>query len=430
MSPLAFDKQGKPFSWHPRTAKLRVRLFRNPAARGTCCQVLDASGSPLFVDAGIEYAEFRRITGNVPGLYRLDQCDEDGVDIEGAPAAYLTIEPLRNGVALTTSTDSATAIEVNALAVIERLVAVQERMFASQADTMKQMVTQHGVLMNANSTAMHASAEIMRAPYRAPLALPEPRNAGSDEEVEDDRDDVEDAQVEPEPDPSPFNLAMSFITPEMAHQLGAGAVEKIIEAFRSIFGAKQPATAAVVPAATPAPAFVAPMAPVPTAPPVIVAQGGVAAGSNSRTAPSAQVVVGSIFDAYEPRFADADGAEADETDADYDDSKVNEEAAPPAARAPSAQVAATTLVQTAPSSLIANTASAPSGAPTQEQFAHLMAIYQRLSPGERAFAQRTVAQMSVATRSQWITALSAKSVDDAIAELRGVLAKMQGAKRA
>jgi hypothetical protein len=30
MSSLAFDKQGKPFAWHKRTAKLRVRLFRNP----------------------------------------------------------------------------------------------------------------------------------------------------------------------------------------------------------------------------------------------------------------------------------------------------------------------------------------------------------------------------------------------------------------
>ncbi|CAN5918378.1 hypothetical protein BH11MYX2_BH11MYX2_37000 [soil metagenome] len=63
MSPLAFDKQGKPFSWHQRTAKLRVRLFRNPAARGTCYQVLDTVGSPLFVEADVEYAEFRRITG-------------------------------------------------------------------------------------------------------------------------------------------------------------------------------------------------------------------------------------------------------------------------------------------------------------------------------------------------------------------------------
>ena len=85
MSPLAFDKQGKPFAWHTRTAKLRVRLFRTPSSRGTCSQVLDSAGNPQFVDASIEYPEFRRVVGNVPGLYRLDQCDEDGVEIEGAP---------------------------------------------------------------------------------------------------------------------------------------------------------------------------------------------------------------------------------------------------------------------------------------------------------------------------------------------------------
>ncbi|MDX2089710.1 MAG: hypothetical protein SFX73_17775 [Kofleriaceae bacterium] len=414
MSPLAFDKQGKPFAWHQRTAKLRVRLFRNPAARGTCCQVLDASGSPLFVDAGIEYAEFRRITGNVPGLYRLDQCDEDGVDIEGAPAGYLTIEPLRNGGALST-TDAGASLEVNALAIIERLVAVQERMFASQADVMKQMTAQHGVLMNAGSVAMHASAEIMRAPYRAPLALPEPRNAGSNEEAEDE-DARDDAQVEPEPDPSPLSVAMSFITPEMAHQLGAGAVEKIIEAFKWIFGPKQPdaAAPAVAPAAPPAPGFVAPFAP--SVAPVSVAQAGVAAGPSSRTA-SEPVVVGSIFEAYEPRFADADGVEP-EADSYAEDNHIEETAQ--VTPAPSAQVAPTH----APNPLIANAASAAPVATTKEQFGHLMAIYQRLSPGERAIAQRTVAQMNVATRSQWITALSAKSVDEAVADLRGVLARM------
>ncbi|MCX5742044.1 MAG: hypothetical protein NT062_06060, partial [Proteobacteria bacterium] len=96
MSSLAFDKQGKPFTWHKRTAKLRVRLFRTPSARGTCCQVLDATGAPLFVDANIDYTEFRRAISGVPGLYRLDQCDEDGVEIEDAPPAYVAIEQLRN----------------------------------------------------------------------------------------------------------------------------------------------------------------------------------------------------------------------------------------------------------------------------------------------------------------------------------------------
>jgi hypothetical protein len=429
MSPLAFDKQGKPFAWHQRTAKLRVRLFRNPAARGTCCQVLDATGSPLFVDAGIEYAEFRRITGNVPGLYRLDQCDEDGVDIDGAPAGYLTIEPLRNGGAFTT-TETTASLDVNALAVIERLVAVQERMFASQADVMKQMASQHGVLMNANGAAMHASAEIMRAPYRAPLALPEPRNAGTDDkEKGDDQNGVEDEQTEPQPDPNnPFNMAMSFLAPqlpEMAHKLGAGAVEKIIEAIKWVFGAKQPASSTVGPAATPA--YVAPIAHASAVPSATVVHGGVAARASSRPAP-AQVAVGSIFEAYEPRFADA----GIEIDADgYDEVSAAEEIAPVASAASiSAPNSQRVPTQAAPSPLIANAAMAGQVAPTNEQYGHLMAIYQRLSADERAIAQRTIAQMDVATRSQWIAALSAQSVDEAVPALRGVLAKMQSAKRA
>lgn len=411
MSPLAFDKQGKPFSWHARTAKLRVRLFRNPAARGTCCQVLDAVGSPLFVEADIEYAEFRRITGNVPGLYRLDQCDDDGVEIEGAPAAYLTIEPLRNGGALTAETGA--SLDVSALAIIDRLVAVQERMVASQADVMKQMAAQHGVLMNAGSVVMNASAEIMRAPYRAPLTLPEPRNAANGDEANEDdeeRDDVD----EPAVSSNPLNLAMSFITPEMAHQLGAGATEKIIEAFRKIFGAKP---TAVAPAATPAPAVVTPMATAPAAPQVNVAQAGVAAGPSSRPAASGSIVAGSVFEAFEPRFADADGAEHDEVDVD----------AYAEARAVDGAIA---VAQTASNPLVSSTPSAGPVEPTQEQFAHLLAIYQRLSPAERAVAQRAVAQMNVATRSRWIAALSAKPIEEATADIRGVLAPMKNAKRA
>lgn len=121
MSPLAFDKQGKPFSWHTRTAKLHVRLFRTPSSRGTCSQVLDSAGNPQFVDANIDYSEFRRVVGNVPGLYRLDQCDDDGVEIDGASPGYVLIEQLLNAAPV----DDAHG-DVSALAVIGRLFATQE----------------------------------------------------------------------------------------------------------------------------------------------------------------------------------------------------------------------------------------------------------------------------------------------------------------
>jgi len=87
MSSLASNEQGKTLAWHKRTAKLRVRSFCNPSAPGTCCQVLDGAGSPLILDADIDYTEFRRAVSGVPGLYRLDQCDEDGVGLEDAAPA-------------------------------------------------------------------------------------------------------------------------------------------------------------------------------------------------------------------------------------------------------------------------------------------------------------------------------------------------------
>lgn len=76
---LAFDKQGKPFTFARRAKKLLVRLFRNPGARGTCSQVLDADGQPLYVEIDTDYLELRRAVNHVPGLYRLDQCQEAGL---------------------------------------------------------------------------------------------------------------------------------------------------------------------------------------------------------------------------------------------------------------------------------------------------------------------------------------------------------------
>ena len=160
MSPLAFDKQGKPFSWHPRTRKLLVRLFRNPSARGTCCQVLDAEGEPLYVDAETDYVTFRKEVGNVPGLYRLDQCDEDGIELRDAQPAYVAIEVTRNA-------------SLVGDAPVDPLVII-EQMFAIHADVMKTMAAQQ-------ANIMAASAEILRAPFRPPLPA-----VAREPDVEDD----------------------------------------------------------------------------------------------------------------------------------------------------------------------------------------------------------------------------------------------------
>ena len=98
MSPLAFDKQGKPFAWHKRREAARAAVPQAVRAR----HVLSGARrerAPLYVDADIDYGEFRRAVGRVPGLYRLDQCDEDGNGLEDEPPAYVSIEQLRNAAA-------------------------------------------------------------------------------------------------------------------------------------------------------------------------------------------------------------------------------------------------------------------------------------------------------------------------------------------
>ena len=247
MSSLAFDKQGKPFAWHKRTAKLRVRLFRNPSARGTCCQVLDGAGAPLFVDADIDYAEFRRTVSGVPGLYRLDQCDDDGVEIEDAPPAYVSIEQLRNAGG---GVEAVQVTEVSPLLIIERLVALQ-------SDVMKTMAAQHAAILA-------SSAEIMRAPYRPVPLLPanDLRNADAA------NDDTEDEDEDDTPEPSALAPMLSMLEPHLP-QLGAFLYTKFVEFFRHVPAAPAPTSPA---ATTHAPTPAASTAPH-VAPPVDVAAG-------------------------------------------------------------------------------------------------------------------------------------------------------------
>ncbi len=373
MSPLAFDKQGKPFAWHTRTAKLRVRLFRTPSSRGTCSQVLDASGNPQFVDAHIEYPEFRRVVGNVPGLYRLDQCDEDGVEIEGAPPGYVSIEQLRNAA----PTDDAHG-DVSALAIIDRLVATQERLIATQAEVMKQMASQHAAMLA-------AGAEVMRAPYRAAPPTPaELRNAEAtaDDEIDDDNDGE---QLD---DSNPWNPMLRMLEPHLP-QLGAFLYQKFVEFVQR----KPSAPAAAPPAATstPMPAPVAATV-VTTAPETAREPVDVIAGFEAE-------------DVFEAEEVELDAAQI-----------ANAAPVPPAAPSAPATESATTIASA--------TATAMPPVPTPEQLAHLCTIRERLSPKERAIAENAMARMDSAMLTHWLTELSAMSVEDAATTIRTVVAQL------
>lgn len=376
MSPLAFDKQGKPFAWNPRTRKLKVRLFRNPAARGTCCQVLDGAGAPLYVDADADYAEFRRAISNVPGFYRLDQCDEDCVDIEGTSPAYVSIEHVRNAQ----SVEGAVAnVEVNPLVVIQSMAAIQ-------ADVMKTLATQQAQLMA-------ATAEIMRAPYRP--ALPalgaDYRNA-----LDDDEEDDEEVEAKNE-----ILGMIGPMLPTLGEKFGEQIGKRLIDAVAGMFSPKAPAQADA-PVATPASMPVTYPTPSPKASRPHVVHGGVATGPSAMSA--------------EPYSNDPVLAE----DFDFDAAVVAEVATPGEAAGPSLPADAPTLTPH-------RDAAVPPA--TAEQMMHLIAISHVLSPTERTRAERVIASMTPEVRSQWICALATKSIDDAAAEIRAVLSQLQATKR-
>ncbi len=363
MSSLAFDKQGKPFAWHKRTGKLRVRLFRNPSARGTCCQVLDGGGAPLFIDADIDYTEFRRAVSGVPGLYRLDQCDEDGVEIDDAPPAYVSIEQLRNagGVA-----EAGQMGDVSPLLIIERLVALQ-------SDVMKTMATQHAAILA-------SSAEIMRAPYRPVPLLPaaELRNAdaadaNADEEDDDDDDDGELAES------SAFAPMLSMLEPHLP-ELGAFLYTKCVEFFRQVPAA--PAT--TPPAATSTSAHATAPATASAAPRVVTDPVDVAAG----------------YEAADPGYAAEmfEAAIIDNRQPTDNDSEVATEG--------SAEAAPHTLPM-----------------PTPQQFAHLFAVRERLSSNEQALVEHVIKRMPPAVLMQYLSTLSAMSSEDATTFVRSLIAQ-------
>jgi hypothetical protein len=362
MSSLAFDKQGKPFAWHKRTAKLRVRLFRNPSARGTCCQVLDGAGVPLFVDADIDYTEFRRAVSGVPGLYRLDQCDEDGVEIEDAAPAYVSIEQLRNGGGVVTA-ESGQVGDVSPLLIVERLVALQ-------SDVMKTMATQHAAILA-------SSAEIMRAPYRPVPLLPatELRNAdAANENVDDDDDEDDDEIVES----NAFAPMLSMLEPHLP-QLGAFLYTKFVEFFLQV-----------------------PAAPVTTPPAVTSSPMPATAPVTASSAPRVVTVPMDVAAGYEP----ADGGFAPEV---FEASIINDEMSPDI---DSVSVdSSTEAVRNAP----------PMATP--EQLAHLFAVRERLSPAEQALVEHVIKRMPPELLIQYLGSLSAMPIDDATAFVRSLIAQ-------
>ncbi len=239
MSELAFDKEGNLFRFSRRTKKLRPRRWKNAGQRGTCAAVLDPDGEQLLVDADAEYTEFRAAVGNVPGFYRLDQCDEDGALIEDAPPAYVSIESVRN---------SAPVAEIDSRdALIRDLAQINAEMTRT--------------IVERFSNVMQAAADVLRAadgagvPRREPLPpAPMSREGGGRRRRGRTNDDEGDDSDESERyKRHPAEIVWSTVEP-MIPMIGtwlSSVVSKRLSSKRT--GASAPAAPAPAPTA-PAPA--------------------------------------------------------------------------------------------------------------------------------------------------------------------------------
>lgn len=383
-SPLAFDKQGKPFAFNRRTRLLRARLFRNPAARGTCSQVLDVDGNPLYVESESEYPVFRQLVNNAPGLYRLDQCDEDGNEIDDAQPAYITIDAPRNAQGFGGGSD-----EVSALAVIREMAAVQREMAAIQGQALKALAENHAQILA-------SAAEVMRAPRPAPLPA-EIRNvadsddSSSDDKEHDEDDDYEDTEIEEEPAPTGMAGMLAqlakMIDPKDARELGSWLMKKVMEWRREKSDAAAPTPAVVNVAA-------APVAPAqPAAAPINVA---VSAEPNVATrvvVQAAPAVTSSPVSTVAPA-----------ANAVLDDAATT--------------ASALSLDDLANES--GHTAEVIGQIPalTTEQLVHVAMINSQLTPEEQGIAEQVMRRMGLETMRRWLVELSAMSVDEAVATVR------------
>ena len=437
MSTLAFNKEGEPFSFDDRTHELRLRRFRKPGARGTCEAVLDADGEQVYIDVDADYAELRHAVDNVAGFYRLDQCDEDGRPIPDLPAAYVAVETLRN---------AGVSGDVDALSVVRELAAINAEVAKTMADRF--------------AAVMQSTAEILRAADGAGIAHRKPEPAIA--EVEDDDDDGDDDEVAPEPPPpsalESIATILQTVQPMLATVMALYAQIKA----NTEKSAAQSAAHATPPAAATAsasePASAPPSAAAPSSESV---PNGAAAGSSgdgpapettsddkttraqtasstgSAASPKAESATSSAHNttaSAKPTESSSAGSASSATARTTSTARTATGSSTPAA-APTRPTPAAQSSASRPASPTAGAGPAATGVrngpfvPTMQQISLLTAIRARLTPREAAFAERVVMQMTEEVRAQWLVALSAQSVDEAVETIRKAIASVELAQR-
>ena len=167
MSELAFNINGEAFDLPATAMGWRVRRMRQ--GRGAPEVVYSKDGVPLVVpvEAGLE--ELRQIVG-APGRYRLDAIDDRGKTVADLPASYVVV-PARD-VDVQTAVQEVRGSDGSMASVLGEAMRLNTELAKAVIDRFPEMMT--------------AAAELLRAADGAGLPRREPRDAGDQDDDEDD----------------------------------------------------------------------------------------------------------------------------------------------------------------------------------------------------------------------------------------------------
>jgi hypothetical protein len=384
---LAFDEDGEPFGVPPEVAGWRVR--RSADGRGRPALIHD-KGKPLIVRANASHAELLAAAG--PGRYRLEAVNEHRQKVEGVPTACTGLLSADEDDAY----DDDVSTDIDGSSTVRQPARSYEDVLCTVVTANTRMVEK---ALGQMSSVMAGVADLLKAAHHAgitnrllPAPPPPPPPPPPLTEIEDDEDDEE-------PEDEDSDEAVGSMLPDVVQLILKEAVAKavplIIERLTSGAGfAGLPLEAILdwrkaVP--TPAAAPSAPVAPAaPAAPAVPSAPSSPAASS----VPAAHV-------------AQAQAAAVSTGPAPSHDSRLG--AVP--AEGQATPVTSSRRTQDDAAAMLN---------------AHVLQIWQGLSPPERARASQLIARLTAEERAAWLAVLAGLTVPDAIAHARAALRGQSG----
>lgn len=395
---LAIDEDGEPFDVPPQVAGWRVRRAADGRGRPLLVHARGSEkGKPLILRANASHAELLAAAG--PGRYRLEAVDERWHKVEGVPVACTG--PLNANEEGPSEDDSSAELVGSSGGSRSRQIEdVLCQVVNANTRMVEKALSQIGTVMSGVAellNAAHNAGITSRVPPLLPSPAPQPPPVESREDERDEEDEAEEAAPSsgiPEVVRLLIKEAVDKVVPLIFEKVTSGSglgglpLEALLDWRKAV---PNPAAAPNTPAAPAAPsAPAASSGPTPSAPASWPA--GAATASRAVTSPPTP----SVTSPPTPSVPGPAGA------------------APSRESPPGAAPAATPSTPAASSPRTQEDAAATINA-------HVLQVWQGLSPPERARAGQLIARLTAEERTAWLAELARLTVPEAITRARAVI---------